>query len=150
MASEKTLQSCLVQLLLPSLLPQLPSPAQTRLRLLRFSISTHLKLLVRIQHRRASGGKDPCWTGNQSTATTLNTPPGMSKAFSKGAPQQTGCQKAAAKVRNSRFPLATASSFPREQPATLHPSLLTFSLASDTKGLSMLRHESICSCSSRE
>lgn len=36
----KTLHSCLVQLLLPSLPPQLPSPAQTGLRLLRFSIHT--------------------------------------------------------------------------------------------------------------
>lgn len=75
MARRKTLHSCLVQLLLPSLLPQLPPPAQAGLRLLRLSVSTHLQLLVRIQHRR---GKDPCWTGNQSTATT---PLGMSKAF---------------------------------------------------------------------
>lgn len=140
-----------VQLLLPSLLPQLPSPAQTGLRLLRFSVSTYLKLLVRKKHRTASGGKDPCWTGNQSTATTLNTPLGMSKVFFPRCSPANLVSESSSKGEKFQIFIGHSFQFCRGgQPATAHPPPLTFSLASDTKGLSMLRHESICSCSSRE
>lgn len=126
--ARKTLHSCLVQLLLPSLPPQLPSPAQTGLRLLRFSISTHLKLPGRIQHKRASGGKDPCWTANQSTATALNTALGMSKAFFPRCSPANWVSKSSSKGEKLQIPLVTAPSFPEgvsQPPPSIPTHLLT-------------------------
>lgn len=128
MARKKTLHNCLVQLLLPSLLPQLPPPAQTGLRLLRFSVPTHLKLLLRIQHRRASGGKDPCWTGNQSTATTLSTPLGMSKAFFPRCSPANWVSESSSK--GEKFHISTGHSFqfsqgPSQPPPSTPTHLLT-------------------------
>lgn len=59
--------------------------------------------------------------------------------------------KSSIKPEKLQLPSGRSSQFTRGgYPQPWHPFELTFSLASDTKGLSMLRHDSICSCSSSE
>lgn len=122
MARRKSLHSCLVQLLLPSLLSQLPS-AQAELRLLRFSVSTWsfwwgYSTGEPLEHRIHAG---------QRTKAQLQ-PSIPHCAGAKLSSQQTGCQKAAAKVGNSRFSLVTAPSFSKgasQPPPPIPTHLLT-------------------------